>query len=198
MPKRLSPELRERLERQQVDNPPPLPVSYFVCVHSSRGNGREKGSTKCYSTFEHPVTVSGMAYTGEDVLLDFDGNSDKGFLWNRDDLHYGASCGFRVFDKDGFIDGQVRRADRTEIFPEVYIEAWVHFSVDVEEIESMVYCDQVFGGFGTRIEMGRDERGIAVAKVWGGHEGIAVSKLRANTPGSASVVGRRIGRRAGE
>ena len=102
----------------------------------------------------------------------------------------GASCCFRVFDNDGLIAGHVRRANRTGIFPEVYIQVWLHFSDDAREIDSMVYGDQLFGGFATRIELDNDARGSAVAKIWGGHEGIAASKLRVDAEASASVVGR--------
>lgn len=195
MPKRLSPELRERLENCRGGNP--LPSNYFVLVHWPCGIGRENGTTKAYSTFKHPVTINGTGYTGKAVLLDFDGKSSKGFVWSSDDLYYGASCGFRVLDEDDLIRRQVQKANRTGIFPEVYIRVWLHFSDDAGEIHSGVYGDQLFAGFATRIEMQTEDKGTAVAKVWGGHEGIVISRTAPNSNSATSVVRRPIPRSAG-
>ena len=95
MPKRLSAELRERLKKKQENHP--LPANYFVCLHWPQSKGHANVITKCYSTFEHPVTVNGTAYTGKSVLLDVDGESNEGFVWSSDDLYYGGVVLFQSF-----------------------------------------------------------------------------------------------------
>ena len=93
----------------------------------------------------------------------------------------GASCGFRVFDEDGLAARVVKAANRRGNFPNMYADVWMHFSLDTEEIASFLYGQWVFGGFVTRIELQQDKLGRAVAKVWGGYQGIAVSKIRSDT-----------------
>ena len=141
--------------------------------------------------------MNGTVYTGKDVLLNFDGNSNKGFVWSNDNLHSGASCGFRVFDQDNLIGEHLRKANRAGIFPEVYIRAWLHFSDDADEIHSGIYGHQIFAGFATRIEMHRDEKGTAIAKVWGGYEGISISRMAPDSDTSTSVVRWPMARSAG-
>ena len=186
MPKKLSSQLRERLENHQAEHP--LPSNYFVLVHWPQLNRLQRGTTKTYSSFKHPVTMHGTAYTGRDALLDFNGNSGKGFVWTSDNLYYGASCGFRVFDEDDVIQGHVQKANRTGVFPRVYIRVWLHFSEDCDEINSGVYGDLLFDGLATRVEIQSENEDKPVAKVWGGHEGIVVSRSAPISDASASVI----------
>ena len=45
--------------------------------------------------------MRGHFYSGKTCLLDFNEKSERGFVMASDDLVYGASCGFRVFDDEG-------------------------------------------------------------------------------------------------
>ena len=132
--------------------------------------------------------MDGHCYSGKHALLDFNENKDAGFVMSSDHLIYGASCGFRVLDDDGLAARVVSTVNHRGVFPTIFVDAWRHFSIDAEEIASLVYGYKVFGGFVTRIELQSDKRGRTVAKVWGGHEGIAVSKTRVNTGSTASAL----------
>ncbi len=189
---KLSAELRQRLDGQQGDNPPPLPMNFFVNVRWALDGDSEKTTRRFYSTFGHPVTMDGKFYSGNEGLLDFNEESDQGFIMSQDDLIYGASCGFRVFDGEGLIHRIVMTANKRQDFLPHYVEAWIHFSDDAKEIESLLYRKMLFGGHVTRIELQKDANGRRIAKVWGGHEGIVVSKTRHNTGMAASVLGRPI------
>ena len=140
--------------------------------------------------------MHGTAYTGKDALLDFDGKSGKGFVWSSDDLYYGASCGLRVFDEDDLIGGHVRKANRTGIFPEVYIRVWLHFSEDAGEIHSGVTAINSSLGLPLESRSQSEDEGKAVAKVWGGHEGIVITRTAPNSDASASVIRRPMARSA--
>ena len=109
-----------------------------------------------------------------------------------DDLIYGASCGFRVVDDEGLAAGVVDRANARDDFPLVFAEVWTHFSDDPDEVQNLLYGEMQFGGFITRIELQESEGGKRIAKVWGGYQGIAVSKERTNMEKAASAFGRRV------
>ena len=124
--------------------------------------------------------------------MDFDEESDQGFIMSQDDLIYGASCGFRVFDSEDLVHRIVMTANKRQDFLPHFAEAWIHFSDGAKEIESLLYGKMFFGGHVTRIELQKDANGRRIAKVWGGHAGIVVSKTRHNTGKAASVLGRPI------
>lgn len=192
MPKNRSRELRERLEQQKGDDLPPLPVNFFVSIHWPLDGDGERSAHRCYSTFGVPVTMDGNRYTGKDVLLDFDEQTDTGFMLSSDHLIYGASCGFRVFDSEGLASRIVGIANERHDFPPIHFDAWMHFSDDVAEIESLIYGENIFSGFATRIELQKDIRYRPIAKVWGGHEGISASKTSSNIGVATSALGRPI------
>ena len=192
MPKNLSRELLDRLEQQKGDDSPPLPLNYFVSIHWTLDGHGERRAHRCYSTFGVPVTMDGNRYTGKNVLLDFDERTDQGSVMSIDHLIYGASCGFRVFDSEGLASRIVRIANERHDFPPIHFDTWMHFSDDVEEIESLVYGEKIFSGFTTRIELQKDVHRRLIAKVWGGHEGIVASKTGSNAGLAASVLGRPI------
>ena len=183
---RLSPELHERLKEDKEG----LAASahYFVCVHWPSHDEERKGASRCYSTFPHSVTMRGHHYSGQHTILDFNGKSDKGFVMSSEHLIYGASSGFRIFDDDGFAGSIVRVVKERSYFPSVFFDAWVHFSCDAKEIESLRYGKWLFSGHATRIEMQSAECSRPVAKVWGGHRGVLVSKSRPVSKNLASVV----------
>lgn len=194
MPKDLTKELQARLAAQRGKNPPPLPVNQFVTVHwpSEGETGDEVTGRRCYSTFDRPVSMGGRFYSGQDRLLDFNQKSESGFVMTSDDLIYGASCGFRVYDDEGLASRVVETANARNDFPSVFAEVWTHLSDDPDEVRSLLYGEMAFGGHITRIELQADEDGRRVAKVWGGHEGIAVSKGSPPVAKAASALGRRI------
>ena len=184
--------LRERLEAQRGTNPPPLPVSRFVWVAWPLDAHGQKTVKRCYSTLVFAVTMNGDRYDGEARLLDFNEKDDeRPFVMCTDHLLYGASCGFRVYDGEGLARNVVTVAKATGEFPAIYCESWLHVSEDPAEIESLRYGALVFGGHITRIELQEDSAGRKIAKVWGGYEGVAVSKARPDTQSAASVVVRR-------
>ena len=127
-------------------------------------------------------------FTGKDVLLDFNEQKDRGFVMSSDHLIYGASCGFRVYDSEGSAGAIVKTVKEKQHFPPVYIDAWQHISDDAAEIESLIYGIWLFSGFATRIELQLDDRSRPIAKVWGGHKGIVVSKTSNNPNMAASVL----------
>ena len=188
MPKELSKELKERLATQGGNCQSPLPVNQFVTVHwPLDGEATER---RCYSTFDRPVSMGGWFYSGKNRLLDFNEDSDRGFVMTSDDLIYGASCGFRIVDDECFAAGVVYRANAGDDFPPVFAEVWIHFSDEPDEIQSLLYGALEFGGLITRIELQECKGGKRIAKVWGGHQGIAVSKERKNMAKAASAFGR--------
>ena len=189
--RKLSDKLRERLAGQRSDNPPPLLMSHFVRVDWPVDGGGEETVRRCYSTLSLPVTLDGNRYDGKDRLLDFDeGELKEGIVMLKDDLIYGASCGFRALDKDGLARKVVDTANVRGDFPTIYCEAWMYLSDDAAEIEGGRYGEMLFGGYATRIEMQARTEGFEVAKVWGGHEGIAASRARPARKGTASALGR--------
>ena len=191
--RKISDELRERLGAQRGDNVSPLPISSFVWVGWPLDADGEKTFRCCYSTLDFAVTMDGKRYEGENLLLDF--NEEEGtppFVMSKDDLFYGASCGFRIFDAEGLARKVVTGANAKGDFPAIYCEAWLHFSKDAREIESLCYGEMVFGGHITRIELQEDTDGRNIAKIWGGHEGVVISKMRLDSVAAASVVGGRI------
>ena len=190
MSKNLSKELLERLEQYKVNERASLPMNYFVSVYWSFDGKEGQKTQRWYSTLRAPVKMDGNFYTGKDVLLDFNEESEQGFVMSSDDLIYGASCGFRVFDSEGLANEIVRTANKRKDFPSIYVEAWIHFSDDGSEIESLVYGEKVFSGFATRIELQKDDIRRNIAKVWGGHAGIVASKVGNNSGKAASVLGR--------
>lgn len=175
MPERLSGKLAARFEEHAGENRARLPVNYFVSVEWRSIGRRDHETRRNYSTFHQRVTMDGVHYAGDDVLLDFNEESDRGFVMSSDHMLYGASCGFRVFDRDGLIQRIVRNTNAMNGFPAISCDVWVHFADDVSEIESLDYGKKLFAGFLTRIEVHGEEK-WPVAKVWGGHEGIVVSK----------------------
>ena len=193
MVRKISAELRERLQAQRGDNPATLPVSRFVWVAWPFNANRAKTVKRCYSTLDFAVTMDGKRYEGENRFLDFNEEKDeRPFVMCKDHLLYGASCGFRVYDGEGLAQNVVAGANATGNFPAIYCEAWLHFSEDGKEIESLCYGKMVFAGHITRIELQEDADGRNIAKVWGGYEGVAVSKARPDTASAASVIGRRV------
>lgn len=196
MPKKLSEELLKRLQQHGGENESSLPINYFVTVDWPLDGSGDKRMRRCYSTFEMPVTMDGYNYTEKNTLLDFNERTEKGFVMSSDHLIYGASCGFRVFDSENLASRIVNSASETQNFPPIRFEAWLHFSNDTKEIESLVYGDKVFSSYATRLEMQMDGHGRRIVKVWGGHEGIVVSKTYGNSDMVASVVERRISLRA--
>lgn len=194
MPKELSKKLKARLAAQRGNSPPPLPVNQFVTVHwPLEGEaGDEATGRRCYSTICLPVSMGGRLYSGNRRLLDFNEKSEHGFVMTSDDLIYGASCGFRVVDDEGLASRVVDRANARNDFPPVFAEVWTHYSDDPTEVQSMLYGVMAFGGHITRIEIQVSEDGRRVAKVWGGYQGIAVSKERSTVGSAASALGRRI------
>ena len=174
---KLSAALQQRLEGQRGDNPPPLPINGFVAVRWVL-DGDEETARRCYSTFGRPVTMNGNFYSGNKGLLSFNEESDREFIMNEDNPIYGASCGFRVFDSEGLIHRIVMTANKRQDFLPHFVEAWIHFSDDAKEIESLLYGKMLFGGYVTRIELQKDANGRRIAKVWGGHAGVVVSKTR--------------------
>ena len=185
----VSAELRERLEAQRGENAPRLPVSSFVWVAWPLHPNRKTTARRCYSTLDFAVTMDGKLYDGKNRLLDFNEKDDRRpFVMNSDHLYYGASCGFRVFDAEGLAGKFVTAANARREFPAIYCEAWLHFSEDAKEIESLRYGKMVFGGHVTRIELQEDTNGRSIAKVWGGHEGLTASMSRPHTAAAASVV----------
>ena len=189
---KLSAELRQRLDGQKGDNSPPLPMNCFVTVRWTLNSDDEETTRRCYSTFGRPVIMNGKFYSGNEGLLSFNEESDREFIMNEDNLIYGASCGFRVFDSEGLIHRIVMTANKRQDFLPHFVEAWIHFSDDAKEIESLLYGKMLFGGHVTRIELQKDANGRRIAKVWGGHAGVVVSKTRHNTGTAASVLGRPI------
>lgn len=121
--------------------------------------------------------MDGVHYTGDNLLLDFNEQSDRGFVMSSDHILYGASCGFRVFDGDGLVGRIVRYANAMGGFPAIRCDVWMHFSDDVMEVASLEYGKKLFAGFVTRLEV-REKGGRPVATVWGGHQGIVASKNR--------------------
>lgn len=192
MSRSLSKELLERFEQHKTDDRVLLPSNYFVSVHWALDGKEEQDTHRCYSTLNKPVKMDGNLYSGKEILLDFNEESERGFVMNSEDLIYGASCGFRVFDSGGLASRIVKGANKREDFPSTYIEAWIHFSDDASEIESLVYGKKVFSGLATRIELQEDEHRCSIAKVWGGHAGIIASKTGSNSGKAASVVERLI------
>ena len=191
--RKISAELRERLQAQRGDNPPPLPVSRFVWVAWPLDANGAETVKRCYSTLDFAVTMDGKRYEGENRLLDFNEKEDeRPFVMSKDHLFYGASCGFRVYDGEGLAQNVVAGANATGDFPAIYCEAWLHFSEDAKEIQSLRYGEMVFGSHITRIELQEDTDGRKIAKVWGGYEGVAVSKARPDTMAAASVVVRHV------
>lgn len=188
-----SAELRERLEAQRGTNPPPLPVSRFVWVAWPLDVHGQETVKRYYSTLDFAVTMHGNRYDGEARLLDFNEKDDvRPFVMRTDHLLYGASCGFRVYDDAGLARNVVTGAKATGAFPAIYCESWLHFSEDRKEIESLRYGEMVFGSHITRIELQEDSAGKKIAKVWGGYEGVAISKAKPDTPSAASVVARHV------
>lgn len=185
----ISAELRERLEAQRGENAPPLPVSSFVWVGWPLNTNGETTARRCYSTLDFAVTMDGKLYDGKNRLLDFNEKDDRRpFVMSSDDLYYGASCGFRVFDAEGLAGKFVTAAKARRELPAIYCEAWLHFSEDAKEIESLRFGKMIFGGHITRIELQVDTIGRRIAKVWGGYKGLMVSKSRPYTATAASVV----------
>ena len=187
MSRSLSKELLERFEQHKIDDRILLPRNYFVSVHWALDGKEEQDTQRCYSTLNKTVKMDGNLYPGKEILLDFNEESERGFVMNSEDLIYGASCGFRVFDSERLASGIVARANKRQDFPSTYIEAWIHFSDDISEIESLVYGKKVFSGFATRIELQKDAHRCSIAKVWGGHAGIVASKTGINSGNAASV-----------
>ena len=136
--------------------------------------------------------MDGLFYSGERGLLDFNERTDQGFVMSSENLIYGASCGFRVLDEERLAAKLVDRANERGDFPVMPVTVWRHASVDVEEVASLVYGERVFAGYVTRIELRSDARGRVVATVWGGHEGITVSKARDDSHSAISAFGRRV------
>ena len=101
---------------------------------------------------------------------------------------YGASSGFRMLDDDGFARRLVRAANERSYFPSVFFNTWIHFSCDAGEIESLRYGKWMFSGHATRIEIQTDESSRPIAKIWGGHQGVIVSKSQGVNKAAASVV----------
>ena len=194
MPKELSKELKARLAAQRGNCLSPLPVNQFVTVHwpLDGGAGDDATEHRCYSTFDRLISMGGWFYSGKNRLLDFNEESDSGFVMTSDDLIYGASCGFRVVDDEGLAAGVVYRANARDDFPPMFAEVWTHFSDEPDEVQSLLYGKIDFGGFITRIELQESEGGKRIAKVWGGYQGIAVSKERTNMAKAASAVGLRV------
>ena len=190
MPKNLSKELLERLEQQKADDRPPLQMNYFVSIHWTLDGTEEQDTHKCYSTFHTPVKMDGNLYNGKEILLDFNEEAEQGFVMSSDHLIYGASCGFRVFDSEGIASRIVRTANERQDFPSIHFDAWMHFSGDSSEIESLAYGEKVFSSFVTRLELQKDKLLRPVAKVWGGHAGIVASRTGSNSGKAASVLGR--------
>ena len=185
--RKLSPELEKRLECHRQDQASPLPMSYFVSAYWPLIGDNERHALRCYSTVNQSVTMDGHFYSGRHMLLDFNEKTDAGFVMSSDHLIYGSSCGFRVLDEDDLAARIVVVTNQRGNFPTMFIDAWIHFSIDVEEIASLVYGNRVFGGIVTRIELQRDKRGSTITKVWGGYQGIVVSKTRMNTGSAAST-----------
>ncbi|MCY4645263.1 MAG: hypothetical protein OXE73_00025 [Gammaproteobacteria bacterium] len=180
----LTQELRERLkERSTQDHP--LPANYFVSV-DWEDRQEVQGMPTCYSTLATGVSMDGNRYPSENVLLDFNELSHQGFVMSSDDVIYGASCRFRVCDSNEAVGRIVETANERRAFPVIYCEVWIHFSSDEEEIESLKYGMKRFAGLLTRIEL-QKERGSTVAKVWGGHRGIVVSKDAEDTNVAANA-----------
>jgi len=190
--RRFSSELEERLKRHGREENWPPPVSFFVAIHWPWGVEREEG-LRCYSTIGQSVKMDGILYSGERGLLDFEGKRDRRFVMSSDHLIYGPSCGFRVLDDEGLAERTVRTANRRGDFPAMFVEVWWHFSIDPEEIASLLYGERLFGGYVTRIELHGDKREEGrVAVVWGGYEGIVVSRARKSSGTAASALGRPI------
>ena len=171
---RLTQELTERLKKRGTQDHP-LPANYFVNVDWAEDEQSVRRMPICYSTLKTGVVMDGNHYPAKNVLLDFNELTDQGFVMSSDHVIYGASCGFRVLDSDGAARRVVRTANKKRAFPAIYCEVWKHFSDDLEEIESGEYGMKLFAGLLTRIEL-QKEREQSVAKVWGGHRGIVVSK----------------------
>ena len=185
MPDRVTQKLMERLQEGSAQGHP-HPVNDFVNVDWTEDGERVRRMPICYSTLRTGVTMDGNHYPAKNVLLDFNELTDKGVVMSSDHVIYGASCGFRVFDSDGAAGRLVRTANKKRAFPAIYCEMWRHFSGEVEEIESGEYGVRLFAGLLTRIEL-QTERGRPVAKVWGGHRGIVVSKDARNTNVAANA-----------
>ena len=192
MPRNLSKELLERFEQHKIDGRLLLPSNYFVSVHWALDGKEEQDTHRCYSTLNKTVKMDGNLYPGKEILLDFNEESERGFVMSSEHLIYGASCGFRIFDSEGIASRIVRRANERQDFPTIHFDAWIHFSDDSSEIERLVYGYKVFSGFATRIELQEDEHRCSIAKVWGGHAGIIASKTGSNSGKAASVVERLI------
>ena len=172
-------------------NPPRLLISYFVRVDWPLDGHGEETARRCYSTLGISVMMGGNRYEGTSRLLHFnETENDVGFVMSKDDLIFGASCGFRVLDGEGLARNAVVTANAKRGFPMIYCEAWMHFSDIAEEIESLRCGLMVFGGHVTRVELHSKPDGMEIAKVWGGHEGIVASRSRPDTNESASVLGR--------
>lgn len=139
--------------------------------------------------------MDGGFYNADDnVLLNFD--EDSGFVMSSANLIYGASCGFRLFDKEGLARRAVLKSKEGGYFESCYFEVWLHFSEDAKEIESLVYGEKIFSGHATRIELQYDEKNRNIAKVWGGHQGIVASDPSKDDPSVvASVAGPVVGPR---
>ncbi len=191
--RQVSAELRERLEAQKDKDARPPPTSSFVRVEWPLDTERKDTLRRCYSTVPFTVTMQRNRYEAGNQLLDFnEGEGEHLFVMREDDGHYGASCGFRVLDDEGLAQKVVRRANTSKEFPVIYCEAWWHVSTDAKETESLRYGMMIFGGCVTRVELQEDTNGKQVAKIWGGHEGVAVSKARPPTTAAASAVECRI------
>ena len=132
--------------------------------------------------------MNGSFYTGMNPLLDFNEETDQGFVMNSEHLIYGASSGFRVLDCEGLASRIVKAVNETRHFPSLHFDVWMHYSDDAEEIESLLYGSWMFSGFVTRIELQQDERRRPIAKVWGGHAGILASKVQPIAETAASVL----------
>ena len=176
--RKISPELHKRLQQDRSDNSPPLPAHWFVNVHWNLEADNEASGQGRYSTFTRPVTMNGSFYTGKNRLLDFNEETDQGFVMNSEHLIFGASSGFRVPDCHGLASRTVRAVNKTRYFPSLHFDVWMHYSDDAKEIESLLYGLWMFSGFVTRIELQQDDRGRPIAKVWGGHAGIVASKIQ--------------------
>ena len=181
-----SQELKERLKEGNESSH--LPVNYFVCVHWPSVDSERQTTTRCYSTFPHPVTMRGCHYSGKHLLLDFNEKSERGFVMSSEHIIYGASSGIRIFDDEGFARRLVRVTKERSYFPSMFFNTWMHFSCDAAEIESLRYGKWTFSGHATRIEIQTDESSRPVAKIWGGHQGVIVSKAQGVNKAAASVV----------
>ena len=186
--RKLTPELRRRLEHKEGNNVPPLSVNWFVDMRWDLNADSKEHAQRCYSTLSRPVTMNGSFFSGMNTLLDFNEETDQGFVMNSEDLIYGASSGFRVLDYEGLASNIVRVVNETHRFPFLHFDVWMHYSQDAEEINSLLYGVWMFSGFVTRIESQEDERCRPIAKVWGGHAGVLASKIQPIAETAASVL----------